>query len=94
MTRLNPYLRFNDGKCKEAMNFYKAIFGGTVEMMTIGESPMAQEMPAEKRNMPSPAKARYAAPRVPRERGRRRTDSSLRARRVFRGGTPRADRRI
>ncbi|HEY9480907.1 MAG TPA: VOC family protein [Candidatus Paceibacterota bacterium] len=50
MTRLNPYLRFNDGKCKEAMNFYKAIFGGTVEMMTIGESPMAQEMPAEKRN--------------------------------------------
>lgn len=50
MTRINPYLRFNDGKCLEAMNFYKAIFGGKLELMTIGKSPMAKEVPAKKRD--------------------------------------------
>lgn len=48
MTKLNPFLRFNDGKCREAMEFYKSIFGGKVEYMTIGESPMAKDMPKEK----------------------------------------------
>jgi PhnB protein len=50
-TTLNPYLRFNDGKCREAMEFYKDIFGGTVEYMTIGESPMAGDMPKEKQGL-------------------------------------------
>ena len=38
-TTLNPYLHF-DGKCKEAMYFYKDIFGGTLEMMTFENSPI------------------------------------------------------
>lgn len=42
MAKLNPFLRFNDGKCREAMEFYKSIFGGKVEYMTVGESPMAK----------------------------------------------------
>lgn len=50
MAQLNPFLRFNDGTCREAMNFYKECFGGEVTFMTIGESPMAKDMPAEKQN--------------------------------------------
>lgn len=50
MKNLNPYLKFNDGKCREAMNFYKKVFGGKLEFMTIGESPMAKDMPAEKQD--------------------------------------------
>lgn len=38
-TTLNPYLNF-DGKCKEAMYFYKDIFGGKLEMMTFENSPL------------------------------------------------------
>ncbi|MBI2632489.1 VOC family protein [Candidatus Pacearchaeota archaeon] len=50
MVQLNPYLRFNDGKCREAMNFYKEIFGGDLTFQTVGESPMSKEMPAEAQN--------------------------------------------
>jgi PhnB protein len=46
MAKLNPYLTFN-GNCKEAMNFYKQIFGGELSLMTAGESPVASEMPAK-----------------------------------------------
>lgn len=35
---LHPYLHF-DKTCKEAMTFYQQLFGGNLEMMTIGESP-------------------------------------------------------
>ena len=45
MAKLNPFLRFNDGKCREAMEFYKSIFGGKVEYMTMGASPMGKDMP-------------------------------------------------
>jgi PhnB protein len=38
MATMNPYLTFN-GNCKEAMNFYKEIFGRELSMMTAGESP-------------------------------------------------------
>ena len=48
MAQLNLFLRFNGGKCREAMNFYKSCFGGALTFMTIGESPMAKDMPAEK----------------------------------------------
>lgn len=34
---LNPYLMF-DGKCREAMEFYKSIFGGELTMQTFGEA--------------------------------------------------------
>ena len=47
MADLNPFLRFNDGKCREAMEFYKKCFGGTVSFMTLGESPMAKDSPGK-----------------------------------------------
>jgi PhnB protein len=43
MSQLYPYLRFNDGKCKEAMSFYKNCFGGTVTLQTFGDSPMGKD---------------------------------------------------
>ena len=46
MTRINPYLNFNDN-CREAMNFYKDCIGGELTLITVGESPMAGHMPAE-----------------------------------------------
>lgn len=50
MAQLNPFLRFNEGKCREAMEFYKNIFGGELTFMPIGESPMAKEMPEDKQH--------------------------------------------
>lgn len=44
MARLNPYLSFN-GNCREAMNFYKDCLGGQVNFMTVGDSPIAGQMP-------------------------------------------------
>ena len=45
MTTINPYLNFN-GNAKEAMGFYKDCFGGELMVQTVGESPMAKDMPA------------------------------------------------
>ena len=39
-TRLNPYINFN-GNTREAMEFYKTIFGGKLEMSTFGDMPMS-----------------------------------------------------
>ena len=50
MAHLNPFVRFNEGKCREAMQFYKDCIGGDLTFMTIGESPMAKDMPPEKQN--------------------------------------------
>ena len=46
MTQINPYLNFN-GKCREAMTFYKECLGGELVMQKISESPMAARMPSE-----------------------------------------------
>ena len=46
MGQLNAYLTFN-GNCREAMNFYKTCLGGELSLQTIGESPMAEKMPAK-----------------------------------------------
>jgi len=46
MAKLNPYLNFY-GRCVEAMNFYKGIFGGDLEVMLSGDSPAKGQMPAE-----------------------------------------------
>jgi PhnB protein len=35
-SRLNPYISF-DGTAREAMEFYKSVFGGTLTMSTFGE---------------------------------------------------------
>ncbi len=45
VTELNPYLRFG-GNCRQAMTFYKDVFGGELTMQTVGESPVAKTMPA------------------------------------------------
>jgi PhnB protein len=44
MPQLNPYLRFN-GNCREAMTFYQSCLGGELNIQTVGESPMAGQMP-------------------------------------------------
>ena len=49
MAQLNAYLIFN-GKCREAMEFYKGCLGGELTLNTIGDSPMATQMPAEMRD--------------------------------------------
>jgi PhnB protein len=44
MKQLNAYLNFN-GQCHAAMTFYKECLGGELYLQTIGESPMASQMP-------------------------------------------------
>ncbi len=46
MPNLNPYLRFN-GNCREAMDFYYQCLGGKLQIDTVGDSPMAAQMPPE-----------------------------------------------
>ncbi|MFV8347203.1 VOC family protein [Flavobacterium sp. ZB4P13] len=44
MALLNSYLTFN-GNCREAMTFYKECLGGELELQTIADSPIAEQMP-------------------------------------------------
>ena len=46
MSYINSYLTFG-GNCREAMSFYKDCLGGELTFQTVGESPMAAEMPDE-----------------------------------------------
>jgi PhnB protein len=46
MATINAYLTFN-GKCREAMNFYQSCLGGALQLQTVGESPMANQMPVK-----------------------------------------------
>ncbi|HMK05571.1 MAG TPA: VOC family protein [Ferruginibacter sp.] len=46
MTQINSYLTFN-GNCRQAMTFYKKCLGGELTLQTIGDSPMADKMPAK-----------------------------------------------
>jgi PhnB protein len=46
MTQINSYLTFN-GNCKEAMSFYAGCLGGQLVLQTIGESPLAGQMPPQ-----------------------------------------------
>ena len=43
---IQPYLHF-DEKCQEAMQFYQQLFGGELEIMSIGESPAKDHFPPE-----------------------------------------------
>ena len=45
-TQLVPYIFFY-GRCEEALNFYKGVFGGSYEMMRVSDSPVASQMPPE-----------------------------------------------
>jgi PhnB protein len=44
-----PYLAF-DGNCAEAMRFYARALGGKLDMLTFGQSPMAEQTPEGARN--------------------------------------------
>jgi PhnB protein len=46
MTQIIPYLSFA-GNCREVMTFYKECLGGELNLMTVAETPMASQMPAE-----------------------------------------------
>src|SRR3954471_15842712 len=48
-TRFNPYLTFN-GNAREVLTFYKDCIGGELTLQTIGESPIADQMPPDKKN--------------------------------------------
>ena len=49
MSKLTPYLAF-EGQAAEAMRFYEKALGGKIDkMLTYGESPMAEQVPAEHR---------------------------------------------
>jgi PhnB protein len=44
-----PYLAL-DGNCADAMRFYAKVLGGKLDMMTFGQSPMAEQTPKSARN--------------------------------------------
>ena len=46
-SKLNPYLNFN-GTCQEAMEFYKSVFGGKLEMTNYLDGGMSQSADDEK----------------------------------------------
>jgi PhnB protein len=50
MAQLNSYVTFN-GNCREAMEFYRDCLGGELSIMTVGDSPMASQMPDKKDNV-------------------------------------------
>jgi PhnB protein len=47
MDAISPYIGF-DGKCREAMTFYKECFGGELDLQELDGSPMEQFWPAGK----------------------------------------------
>ena len=49
MTRIHTYLTFN-GNCREAMSFYRECIGGELSLQTIGDSPMADQLPQPMKN--------------------------------------------
>ena len=44
MPTLRPYLHF-DGTARKAMEFYRDILGGELQLQTVGETPWAGDMP-------------------------------------------------
>ena len=48
-TQLVPYI-FLYGRCEEALEFYKGVFGGSYEMMRVADSPMASQVPPDAQN--------------------------------------------
>lgn len=46
MSQINSYLTFN-GKCREAMTFYRECLGGELLLQTIGDSPLSDKLPVQ-----------------------------------------------
>lgn len=53
---INPYVAFK-GNCKEAMEFYKSIFGGELELMDFSSAPM--DIPEEYKSKIMHAKLQF-----------------------------------
>ncbi len=49
MLKTTPFLLF-DGNCAEAMSFYHKCLGGELSMTRLGDTPMKDMLPPEKRN--------------------------------------------
>lgn len=43
---ISTYLTFS-GNCRDAMTFYQQCLGGEFSFQTVGESPMAKQLPAQ-----------------------------------------------
>lgn len=56
MVTLNPYIFF-DGQAKEAMEFYKSVFGGKLDIQTMGDSPKEAQEAAQN---PDPSRVMHA----------------------------------
>jgi PhnB protein len=46
MAQLNAYFTFN-GNCREAMTFYKECLGGELELQSVADSPLGEDLPVE-----------------------------------------------
>ena len=49
MNQLNPYLHFG-GNCREALFFYRDCLGGELEIMSVGDSPLSEQMAPSAQN--------------------------------------------
>jgi PhnB protein len=47
MALLSPHLAFPGGTCREALSFYQSCIGGELNLMRVGDTAMAEQMPAE-----------------------------------------------
>src|SRR5690348_13433258 len=47
MAKATPFLLF-DGNCKEAMSFYHDCLGGDLTLTKLGDTPMKNNLPADK----------------------------------------------
>lgn len=50
MALIQTYLTFN-GNCREAMNFYQQCLGGELQLQTVGESPMADKLSGQMKDL-------------------------------------------
>jgi len=50
MLKCTPFLLF-DGNCAEAMTFYHECLGGDLTLVKLGDTPMKDQLPAEKHDM-------------------------------------------
>ncbi|MFD2718181.1 VOC family protein [Hymenobacter monticola] len=51
MALLSPHIAFPNGTCRDALSFYHSCIGGELKLMRVGDSGMAEHMPAEAQDM-------------------------------------------
>ena len=47
MALLSPHIAFSNGTCREALSFYQSCIGGELKLMRVGDTAMAEHLPAE-----------------------------------------------